>query len=86
MLIENMIQGRQIKNAIIGIGLNVNQETFAPGLSNAISLKQILHQDYDLKALLSEICSHIEARYLNLKAGKVFDLRNYTYCATLPVK
>lgn len=71
MLIENLIQGGQIKNAIIGIGLNVNQESFPATLTNAISIKQILQADYDLKTLLSEICHCIEARYLNLKAGKI---------------
>jgi BirA family biotin operon repressor/biotin-[acetyl-CoA-carboxylase] ligase len=71
MLIENVLQSGQIKNSIIGIGLNVNQESFSPDLTKAISLKQILHQDYDLKTLLSEICRHIEAWYLNLKAGKI---------------
>ena len=76
MLIENMIQGGQIKNAIIGIGLNINQEKFPDNLPNAVSVKQILQQDYDLKVLLSEICRHIEAYYLNLKAGKISFVRN----------
>ena len=76
MLIENMVQGGQIKNSIIGIGINVNQENFPAGASNATSVKQILHGDYDLRKLLSEICSHIEAWYLNLKAGKVSFVRN----------
>jgi len=75
MLIENMIQGGQIKNSIVGIGLNINQENFPPHLPNAISVKQILHQDYDLNGLLSEICRHIEAYYLNLKAGKISFVR-----------
>ena len=75
MLIENMVQGNQIKNSIVGIGLNINQEKFPDGL-NATSLKQILHQDYDLKILLSEICRHIEVYYLNLKAGKISFVRN----------
>jgi BirA family biotin operon repressor/biotin-[acetyl-CoA-carboxylase] ligase len=82
MLIENMIQGGQIKNAIAGIGLNINQEKFPDWVPNPISLKQILHIDYDLNALLSEICRHVEARYLNLKAGKIFDVRN-TYLGRL---
>ena len=82
MLIENMIQGGQIKNAIVGIGLNINQENFPAHLPNAVSVKQILHRDYDLKALLSEICRHIEAWYLNLKAGKVSLVRN-TYQSRL---
>ncbi|MDF2431359.1 MAG: BirA family transcriptional regulator [Mucilaginibacter sp.] len=76
MLIENLVQGSQIKNSIIGIGLNINQENFPAELTNAISLKQILHQDYDLKTLLAEICRHIEAWYLNLKAGKISVVRN----------
>jgi BirA family biotin operon repressor/biotin-[acetyl-CoA-carboxylase] ligase len=75
MLIENMIQGGQIKNAIVGIGLNINQEIFPNHLPNAISLKQILHQDYDLNSLLTDICRHIEAYYLNLKAGKISFVR-----------
>ena len=75
MLIENMIQGGQIKNAIAGIGLNINQESFPDWLTNAVSLKQILHTDYDLKTLLSDICGHVEAWYLKLKAGKAANIR-----------
>jgi len=82
MLIENMVQGSQIKNAIIGIGLNINQQNFPKHLPNAISVKQILHQDYDLKNLLADICRHIEAWYLNLKAGKV-ELIRETYLSRL---
>ncbi|SDQ00976.1 BirA family transcriptional regulator, biotin operon repressor / biotin-[acetyl-CoA-carboxylase] ligase [Mucilaginibacter sp. OK268] len=82
ILIETHIQGIYIKDAIIGIGLNINQENFEPGAGNAISLKQILHRDYDLKTILSEICGHIEAYYLNLRAGKFLFVRN-TYLARL---
>jgi BirA family biotin operon repressor/biotin-[acetyl-CoA-carboxylase] ligase len=76
ILIETHIQGDRIKDAVIGIGLNINQESFLPGAANAISLKQILHKDYDLRTILSEICGHIEAYYLNLKAGKFLFVRN----------
>lgn len=76
MLIENIVQGAQIKNAVVGIGLNVNQDEFPLHLPNPVSVKQILHQDYDLKALLSEICRHIEGYYLHLKAGKVSLIRD----------
>ncbi len=75
MLIENLVQGGQIRNSIIGIGINVNQDDFPSTLSNAASVKQILHADYDLKTLLSEICRHIEAWYLNLKAGNILAVR-----------
>ena len=69
ILIENIIQGKKFKHAIIGIGLNVNQVNFADNLKNISSLKQELHQDYHLMGLLGEICSAIEAKYLQLKAG-----------------
>jgi BirA family biotin operon repressor/biotin-[acetyl-CoA-carboxylase] ligase len=76
MLIENIISGGQIKNAIVGIGLNVNQENFPDEASNATSIKQILHRDYDLRILLSDICNYIEGYYLNLKAKNAFFVRN----------
>jgi BirA family biotin operon repressor/biotin-[acetyl-CoA-carboxylase] ligase len=77
VLIENIVQGEQIKNAVIGIGLNVNQEFFPPEVPNAASVKQILQKDYDLKALLAEICGCIEAAYLMLKAGNIEQLKAY---------
>jgi BirA family biotin operon repressor/biotin-[acetyl-CoA-carboxylase] ligase len=78
ILIETHLQGDKIKNAVIGIGLNVNQEHFEPGAGNAISVKQILHKDYDLRTLLLEICGYIEGYYLNLKAGN-FSFVRKTY-------
>jgi BirA family biotin operon repressor/biotin-[acetyl-CoA-carboxylase] ligase len=69
ILIENLLQGHLIKNSIIGIGLNINQEHFPPEAANAVSVKQILHRDYDLKLILSEICKNIEIGYLQLRAG-----------------
>ena len=82
ILIENMVQSGQIKNSIIGIGLNINQEKFPLEVPNAVSLKQILLKDYDLKLILSDICKNIEAVYLKLKAGH-FDLIRKDYLARL---
>ncbi len=81
ILVENMVQGQTINNSVIGIGLNINQEHFPAHLPNAISLRQILQTDYDLKALLCDICNHIEAYYLQLKAGKFKELYTaYSAC------
>jgi BirA family biotin operon repressor/biotin-[acetyl-CoA-carboxylase] ligase len=74
ILIENLVQGNQIKHAIIGIGLNVNQINFPSELINVTSFKKILQTDYDLNILKDEICGSIEARYLQLKAGKYPEL------------
>jgi BirA family transcriptional regulator, biotin operon repressor / biotin---[acetyl-CoA-carboxylase] ligase len=82
ILIENIVQGGQIKNSIIGIGLNINQEVFPLDVPNPVSLRQILRRDYDLKILLSDICKNIEVTYLNLKAGK-FNLVRKAYLERL---
>ena len=82
MLIENILQGSQIKNSIIGIGLNINQNNFPEKAGNPTSVKQILQRDYDLKNILAEICKHIEAYYLQLKAEKVDFIRD-TYLSRL---
>jgi len=82
ILIENTLQGGVIKNAVVGIGLNVNQDVFPPDAPNPASVKQILHADYDLNTLLSDICSNIEAGYLRLKAGNEAEL-NERYLARL---
>ncbi|MBB5648510.1 BirA family biotin operon repressor/biotin-[acetyl-CoA-carboxylase] ligase [Pedobacter cryoconitis] len=77
MLIENIVAGSHIKACIAGIGINVNQEVFETELQQrAGSIYQILHRHVDLVTLLAEICSHIEAGYLKLKAGNYGNLRN----------
>jgi BirA family biotin operon repressor/biotin-[acetyl-CoA-carboxylase] ligase len=76
MLIENLLQGSLIKSAIVGIGININQENFPDDAINATSVKQILQKDYDIRDILADICNNIEANYLALKAGKINFVRN----------
>jgi BirA family biotin operon repressor/biotin-[acetyl-CoA-carboxylase] ligase len=75
ILIENVLQGAQIKQSVIGIGLNINEEDFPAWVPNPVSVKQILQRDEDIKAILFDICSHIEAWYLKLKAGRYEEIR-----------
>ena len=82
MLIENLLQGSRIKNSIIGIGLNINQESFPDDAAGATSVKQILQRDYQLNDILADICNNIEAWYLKLRAGKT-DLIRHTYISRL---
>jgi BirA family transcriptional regulator, biotin operon repressor / biotin---[acetyl-CoA-carboxylase] ligase len=74
LLIENIIQGGVVKYSIIGIGLNINQESFPDHVGNATSFRKILHKDYDLQVVLNEICAAVEARYLQLRAGMYDEL------------
>ena len=62
ILIENTFSHSRIKNTIIGIGLNVNQEKFHKNLTNASSLKIILKKSIELEALMNTIINHINLK------------------------
>jgi len=68
ILIENQLQGNSFASAVIGIGLNMNQEAFS--INTATSLYQISNQVYDLNAEFECILHKLEARFLQLKGGK----------------
>ena len=59
ILIENSINGNFIKNSVIGIGLNVNQEVFSEEIENITSLKNISKKNIDRAVLLVEIVNSI---------------------------
>ncbi len=69
VLIESSSYGVYLKTSVVGIGINVNQQSFADGVERATSLAKILHQDYGLNDLLEQLCRSIEKRYLQLKNG-----------------
>lgn len=71
VLIENVTKGYQLRDSIVGIGLNVNQNVFSESLSRVTSLSNVLLKDFDLNNLLIIICQNIESRYLQLKSGKL---------------
>lgn len=55
ILCENVIIGSEVRCAIAGIGVNVNQEKFISGAPNPISMKNITGHDYSLLSLLDEV-------------------------------
>ena len=67
VLIENQLQGAHISNSIVGIGLNMNQKQFK--VETATSLSLIRGAELSLAEELESILSHIESRYLQLRAG-----------------
>jgi BirA family biotin operon repressor/biotin-[acetyl-CoA-carboxylase] ligase len=75
ILIENVLSGQTIKHSVIGIGINVNQESFPAHLPNPVSVIQVVQQKSALKEVLSQICSGIEHYYLALKAGKFAEIK-----------
>ncbi|WP_272150336.1 biotin--[acetyl-CoA-carboxylase] ligase [Tenacibaculum aiptasiae] len=67
VLIENVLKGKEISSSIIGIGINVNQDSFPINLPNASSLKKILNKEFDLDLLLNEIILSLQEKNEILK-------------------
>ncbi len=74
ILIENTVSGNKLQQSVVGIGINVNQEKLYADLPNPTSLKRIIGKEFDQKQCLEELCSCIEARYLQLRAGQTESL------------
>jgi len=81
VLIENQITKMRYHQVVVGIGLNVNQDEFSD-LPNAISLKQIVGVEFPLEKVLERLCETLEARYLQLRAGK-FEVIKQEYLSKL---
>lgn len=66
ILIENSLQNQFIKNSVIGIGININQEKFTDVLPNPVSLKNITGKEYDRNKVLEKVINHFILLYSNL--------------------
>jgi BirA family biotin operon repressor/biotin-[acetyl-CoA-carboxylase] ligase len=75
VLIENQMSKSAYQNAVVGVGLNVNQDEF-DDLPQAISLKQIVGVEFPLTKVLERLCETLEARYLQLRANKYESLKS----------
>ncbi|MFO7673539.1 MAG: biotin--[acetyl-CoA-carboxylase] ligase [Lutibacter sp.] len=60
ILIENIVSGNVIKQTVIGIGLNVNQEQFPSTIGKVTSLKKISGNSFDTDSLLETIVISIQ--------------------------
>ncbi|WP_394759486.1 biotin--[acetyl-CoA-carboxylase] ligase, partial [Flavobacterium sp.] len=70
ILIENSIKENGKIESIVGIGMNVNQTNFE-NLPKASSLKNIMHQDFDIDTLLENIVVKIENNVEKLKNNEI---------------
>ncbi|OIP50000.1 MAG: biotin--[acetyl-CoA-carboxylase] ligase [Flavobacteriaceae bacterium CG2_30_34_30] len=81
ILIENILHKSVITGSIIGIGLNVNEDSFAH-LPKATSMKIRTGKKYDLEKILEEIVASIDFYFAFLKE-KRFDELNALYLLQL---
>ena len=83
ILIENILSGMSWKNAVVGIGININQTGFDPSLLNPISLKLATEKEFDVVDLAKELCACLEKRYQQLISGQyeklMTDYNSYLY-------
>lgn len=61
ILIENRLEQGQVKDSIIGLGLNINQTTFVSDAPNPISLKQITGKEEDRESVLQAVLERLHA-------------------------
>ena len=96
VLIENRLQGRMIKDTIIGIGLNVNQTVFKSDAPNPVSLKQLIGKDTDREEVLNTfieqlnvtvksatIIADYKARLYRREGKHLFMTKNTTFKASI---
>lgn len=69
ILIENSLMGRSIVDAVVGIGLNVNQDLFRSDAPNPVSMRQLTGREYDLDEIGERISQKIEEYFGKLLKG-----------------
>ena len=77
ILIENTVQKGNIIRAIIGIGLNVNQEDFDGSLPHAISMKMVTNRDFDRELLLEKVINELKKQVELLEGDNFKEIIEY---------
>ncbi|MDH5598833.1 MAG: biotin--[acetyl-CoA-carboxylase] ligase [Cyclobacteriaceae bacterium] len=75
ILTSTSIRGGIMANAIVGIGLNINQESFS--VKNCTSISLIQNRLFNLGDIFSSLCVFLENRYLQLLSQKDDFLTTY---------
>lgn len=76
ILIENSVQGRYIKNSVIGLGLNINQQNFPEDLPNPVSLKEITGIDSDIDNIADIFVREFFMLYREFQQGKISQIED----------
>lgn len=80
ILLQNSLQGQNIQNTIIGVGLNILQTDFPKDIPNATSfLLEAPDEEFQKEAVLFRFCEYLEKWYLQLKAGNLAQLKKHYF-------
>ena len=63
ILIENTLDGHDVRYSVIGVGLNLNQTVFPSELPNPVSLRQLTGGRYDIICSLTELEGYFREAY-----------------------
>lgn len=74
ILIETAVMAGKVSRAVVGIGLNINQEIFVSDAPNPVSLKNLTGNNYDLGKTLNELCFHLDKRYQQMIGFNSFQI------------
>lgn len=55
ILVENVLEGKWVRESVVGIGLNINEKDFPAELPNPVSLYQLTGKEYPLEETLERI-------------------------------
>lgn len=77
ILIETTLQGEYIKNAVIGIGLNVNEDSFPENLTHASSFFSITNRYYNLESILNLLLEKLDFQLSKLKHSNFDEIKEY---------
>ena len=71
ILVESVLEGNEVKYAILGIGINVNiDQKHLVGVTSAASLNDVTGKEIARDQLLTCLLHEIDALYLDLKQGQ----------------
>ena len=82
ILTKNIISGSSIVSSVIGIGLNVNQDSFSKNLPNPVSIKMITGRELEIRQVLNQLCTKF-GYYYDLLHNKEIPLIDNLYLKSL---
>ncbi len=74
ILIENILTDDSIARCIIGVGMNVNQQSFNQDIPNPISLRLITNKQEDKWRLLDSVIERLRHYYNSVKEGNTEEI------------
>ena len=77
------MSGSKWQSAVVGIGLNVNQQAFPPEAGHAVSLAQLAGREFDVEQVLDRLLERLEFWYQRLKQPGAADQLRQAYLERL---